>query len=100
MKTRPPHITDPEAEEPLGEDRSFHDRGELGRGGMGSVRRVWDPRILRDTALKAIDPASARPELVPRFIEEAQITGQLEHPHIVPVHEFGVDSDGRLYMSL
>ncbi len=86
--------------DPLGQVRAFVDHGELGKGGMGSVRRMWDPRILRTTAMKAIDPLEVRPDLVPRFIEEAQITGQLEHPNIVPVHEFGVDADGRLYLSL
>jgi serine/threonine-protein kinase len=101
VKTRIPTIeTDETQNEDLFEQRVFVDKGEIGRGGMGSVRRAWDPRILRATAMKAIDPARARPELVPRFIEEAQITGQLEHPHIVPVHEFGVDDSGQLYMSM
>ena len=106
MKTSPPGIETgfPEEDDvsldPLGQVRAFVDRGEIGRGGMGSVRLMWDPRILRTTAMKAIDPATVRPDLVPRFIEEAQITGQLEHPNIVPVHEFGVDSEGRLYLSL
>ncbi len=99
MKTRPPTLRS-DGSEAAEEERTFEDQGELGRGGMGSVRRIWDPRILRQTAFKAIDPARAKPELVPRFIEEAQITGQLEHPHIVPVHEFGVDAEGCLYMSL
>ncbi|NCG19543.1 MAG: cyclic nucleotide-binding domain-containing protein [Rhodobacterales bacterium] len=106
MKTSPPSIEIDCPEEvdvpldPLGQVRVFVDRGEIGRGGMGSVRRMWDPRILRTTAIKSIDPATVRTGLVPRFIEEAQITGQLEHPNIVPVHEFGSDAEGHLYLSL
>ncbi len=100
MKTDIPAVVGPGEGGPLGADRAYEDLGELGRGGMGVVRRMWDPRILRATAFKVVDPARARPEVVQRFIHEAQITGQLEHPHIVPVHEFGVDRSGRLYISL
>ncbi len=39
-------------------------------------------------------------ELVDRFLEEAQVTGQLEHPGVVPVHELGVDHDGRMYFTM
>ena len=35
-----------------------------------------------------------------RFLEEAQVTGQLDHPGIVPVHELGVDADGRVYFTM
>ncbi len=84
----------------LAGDRLFVDEGELGQGGMGAVRRVYDPRLLRRTAMKQLDPYRSSRDLVQRFIEEAQVTGQLEHANIVPVHEFGVDDDGQLYMSL
>jgi serine/threonine-protein kinase len=68
----------------------FEDRGEIGRGGMGTVRRVFDRRLLRDLALKVIEPRSGEPEKrLQRFLEEARVTGRLEHPNIVPVHELG-----------
>src|SRR5437868_621782 len=35
-----------------------------------------------------------------RFVEEAQITGQLEHPNIVPIHELGVDAQGQLFFTM
>ena len=35
-----------------------------------------------------------------RILEEAQVTGQLDHPGIVPVHELGLDSDGRVYFTM
>ena len=72
---------------------------EIGRGGMGSVLRVYDSNLRRHVAMKRIlSSSSERTRL--RFVEEAQITGQLEHPHIVPVHEIGRDSNERLYFTM
>ena len=63
------------------------------RGGMGEVWRCQDANIGREVALKRLvgDRSNARE----RFICEAQITGQLEHPSIVPVHDLGVDDNGQ-----
>ena len=80
--------------------RHFRDDGELGRGGMAVVKRVFDPRMLRHTALKALDQDSISQDTISRFIDEAQITGQLEHPGVVPVHEFGIDASGQLYLNM
>src|SRR5262245_43869361 len=53
-------------------------RGEIARGGMGVVHRVFDTRMERTTALKVIDPELAtHPEMVARFFDEARITGLL-----------------------
>lgn len=81
--------------------RRFSDLGEIGRGGMASVRRAKDRNLLRTVAIKILDQDIARhaPE-VQRFVEEAQITGQLEHPGIVPVHEMGTDQDGIHYICM
>jgi serine/threonine protein kinase len=72
---------------------------EIGRGGMGTVVRANDREIRREVAVKYLldqsDPANKA-----RFIEEAQVTGQLEHPNIVPVHELGLDSDGRVFFAM
>src|SRR4026209_620584 len=43
---------------------------------------------------------STSPKLVARFLEEAHVTGQLDHPGIVPVHELGLDSEGRVYFTM
>src|SRR5262249_34943518 len=68
--------------------------GELGSGGMGAVFRVRDPRLRRDLALKLLRPQhAARADLRQRFLEEAQIAGQLQHPGIVPIHELGTLAD-------
>jgi serine/threonine-protein kinase len=81
--------------------RRFEDEGEIGRGGTSSIRRVHDKNLLRRVAMKVLDPALARqPRQVQAFLEEAQITAQLEHPGIVPVHELGVDADGTRYFTM
>ncbi len=72
------------------------DRGEIARGGMGSIRRVFDRYVMRYVAVKVLDPnfVKARADAPGRFLEEAQITGQLDHPNIVPVYDLGVDHKG------
>ncbi|MBZ0235962.1 MAG: cyclic nucleotide-binding domain-containing protein [Deltaproteobacteria bacterium] len=69
---------------------------ELARGGMGSILRVRDPGIGRWVALKRVDVEQARkvPEIGHLLLEEAQITGQLEHPNIVPIYDLGNDEHG------
>jgi eukaryotic-like serine/threonine-protein kinase len=71
----------------------FEDEGEIARGGMSSVRKVFDRMIMREVAMKVLDPTRSFDELS-HFIEEAQITGQLDHPNIVPVHDIEMDEQG------
>jgi tRNA A-37 threonylcarbamoyl transferase component Bud32 len=74
---------------------------EIARGGMGKVIEVEDNDLRRSVALKVLRKEMLeRKDLVQRFLEEAQITGQLEHPNIVPVHEIGVDGRGNLYFTM
>jgi serine/threonine protein kinase/tetratricopeptide (TPR) repeat protein len=79
---------------------------ELGRGGMGVVLRVRDADLRREVAMKVLRPDRADTRSnqgkrdLRRFIEEAQITGQLEHPGIVPVHELGCDAQGRVFFTM
>jgi len=62
---------------------------------MGVIRKVFDSRVERYAALKVIDPQLAtHPEALGRFLDEAKITGQLDHPNIVPVYDMIVDDDG------
>jgi serine/threonine-protein kinase len=71
------------------------DRGEIGRGGMGAVRRVHDTRLGRDVAVKTLLPhVAGERKWIDAFVEEAQITGQLEHPGIVPIHDLVFDAAG------
>src|SRR5262245_13577829 len=73
----------------------------LGAGGMGVVYRASDPDLGRDLAVKVLqEKYRDRPEAVLRFIEEAQITSQLLHPGIPPVHERGQVADGRPFFAM
>ena len=71
---------------------------ELGKGGMGRVLEARDPELGRPVAAKVVlDPKTLRKSHLARFVAEARITSQLEHPNIVPVHDMGVTEDGLLY---
>ncbi|MBI5513819.1 MAG: cyclic nucleotide-binding domain-containing protein [Deltaproteobacteria bacterium] len=73
----------------------------VARGGMGSIHRVFDRELLRHVAMKVLDPSLGNnPDAMNRFVVEAQITGQLDHPNIVPVHELGRDDKGRCYFMM
>src|SRR2546430_753013 len=64
--------------------------GEIAHGGMGSVLRAYDPDLKRTLAVKLLlGRYACQPDMVARFLEEAQITGQLQHPGIPPVHDLG-----------
>jgi serine/threonine-protein kinase len=79
----------------------YLDLGLIGRGGMGEVRQVRDLELNRVVAMKILHAELESHEpTVARFVEEAQATAQLEHPGIVPVHELGRLSDGRLYFTM
>ena len=65
-------------------------RGEIARGGMGAVLRGRDVDLGRDLAVKVLlEKYANRPDVARRFIEEAQIGGQLQHPGVVPVYDLG-----------
>jgi hypothetical protein len=73
--------------------------GELARGGMGVVLRVTDPRFDRPLAVKILAIRHGADESWGRrFVEEARVMGQLQHPGIPPVHDLGELPDGRPYL--
>ena len=73
----------------------------ISAGGMGSVHAVRDLGLLRVAAMKVLAPDLAtRPREVQRFIREAQITAQLDHPNIAPVYEIGIDRMGNRYFTM
>ncbi|MFT4626231.1 MAG: WD40 repeat protein/tRNA A-37 threonylcarbamoyl transferase component Bud32 [Myxococcota bacterium] len=102
MRRLPPTIDELTTWDPGGENpvaaaervQRYEDRGLLGRGGMGDVKRVHDHRLRRDVAMKVLRPDRDSPAARARFAQEAQVTGQLEHPNIVPVHDVGRDVEG------
>jgi serine/threonine-protein kinase len=68
---------------------------------MGAVIKGRDDELGRDLAVKVLlERYRDRPELIRRFIEEAQIAGQLQHPGIVPVYELGAFADNRPYFAM
>lgn len=83
---------------------------EHARGGMGRILRVYDHHIGREIALKELVPPDKKEGqkrqtvdqavFAKRFLEEAQITGQLEHPGIVPVYDLGHHEDGTPYYTM
>lgn len=75
------------------EDYEIHER--LGRGGMGMVYKVRHLRLNRFEAMKRMSPhLQGNPEMVMRFLREAEAAGRLDHPHIVPVYVTGEDDEG------
>ncbi len=89
------------------DDPRFEVRRELGRGGMGVVYEVFDNDLGRALAMKVVRAGSGttseqRSALrrLSRFVEEAEITGRLSHPGIVPIHERGVDAEGRVFFTM
>jgi len=79
----------------------YVDMGPLGTGGMAEVRRVRDPNLRRQVALKAIRPELVTREMATsRFRAEAQIMAQLQHPGIVPVHDMSTLPDGRICFTM
>jgi serine/threonine-protein kinase len=95
-------LVDPSA--PVLDDPGFHARYEslrpLGTGGMGEVRLALDRRIGREVALKLLRADRDREHSRRRFLREVRVTGQLEHPSVVPVYDLGVTPEGRVYFTM
>jgi serine/threonine-protein kinase len=82
-------------------DARYERRGILGEGGMGQVQLCRDRRMGREVAVKRMLPRHGDdPAARARFIREACIQGQLEHPAVVPVHDLGVGADDRPYFTM
>src|SRR5262245_21496029 len=75
--------------------------GEIARGGMGRVLRVRDDELGRALAVKVLlDEHRGHPELERRFLDEARLTGGLQHPGVPPVHELGRLAGGTPYFAM
>ena len=87
----------------------YEPEGEVGRGGMGVIYRVTDRDLNRTIAMKVMLAPhekegeaweKADSQFLARFLEEAQVTAQLDHPGIVPVYELAFDSEGHVYFTM
>jgi serine/threonine-protein kinase len=112
----PPHVLLrelPDEPEPLIRPRSaamaltgtsvgrFQLQGEIARGGMGAILKGRDVDLGRDLAIKVLLEAhQGNSDVLHRFVEEAQIGGQLQHPGVVPVYELGTFPDRRPYFAM
>lgn len=71
------------------------------KGGLGEVFIATDTELGREVALKEIQDRAARSsEAIARFVKEAEVTGKLEHPNIVPVYGLGHYADGRPFYAM
>ena len=71
------------------------------RGGLGQIWLASDTRLRREVAYKEMLPTALQNRnALERFLEEAQITGQLEHPGIVPIYDIGYQANGTPFYSM
>src|SRR4051794_3397427 len=74
---------------------------EIARGGVGVVYRARDAAVHRDVAVKVLQERFRNhPVATRRFVEEGQITGQLQHPGVPAVHEIGALPDGSPFLAM
>lgn len=79
---------------------SLVDEGEIGSGGTATVNKMYDPSLRRRVAMKTLAAELAgNPRAQRDFVQEAEITAQLEHPNIIPIHELAM-VDGRASFSM
>lgn len=73
----------------------------IARGGMGEVWSAWDRVLNRVVAMKVLrEDLKDRKSVASRFVEEARISGKLEHPGIPPIHDLGTLRDGRPFIAM
>ena len=79
----------------------YEDRGLIGAGGMGEVRRIYDRRLGATLAMKLLSPRLVQDSGArQRFANEAQLTAHLSHPGIVAAQDLGELEDGRLWFTM
>jgi len=72
----------------------YQRRGHLSSGGMGHIESAFDPVLGRSVAVKVLQAiVEGDQDILKKFLAEAQITGQLDHPNIVPVYDLGDHDD-------
>jgi len=93
------HVLDPVTS--LSYDERYEGDALLGKGGMGNVTLAADEQIGRHIAMKILHAKYRENEsATTRFVREARVQGQLEHPAIVPVYDLGVNPEGHPYFTM
>ncbi|HWB79353.1 MAG TPA: serine/threonine-protein kinase, partial [Nannocystaceae bacterium] len=82
------------------EPERYEIRELIAQGGMGEVHLAWDRELQREVALKTLRIDLDDETLAQRFRVEARLSAQLEHPNIVPVHDYGIAPDGRPFITM
>jgi serine/threonine-protein kinase len=97
-----PTTADPAPLPPAATPERIQSVTEIATGGMGVVESAFDSVLLRRVARKTMRTGAADdPEVTVRFIEEAQITAQLDHPNIVPVHDLAANvAEGKVFFTM
>ena len=72
----------------------------IATGGMGAVHRARQDSLQRDVAVKIIRAERADAEDTERFLREARVLAQLDHPNIVPIYDSGTDEEGRCFYTM
>ena len=99
-QVRPPGAGEPGAA-PLVDAPDYELLNVLGEGGMGVVYAARQSSIARTVAVKMLKPSGARSdEQREKFISEAVVTGELDHPNIVPIYDLGTNDAGALFYSM
>jgi tetratricopeptide (TPR) repeat protein/tRNA A-37 threonylcarbamoyl transferase component Bud32 len=101
IHTAGPDGISPEPSGPSASPQGYELREEIGHGGMGVVYRARDAALDRDVAVKLLShhyPPDSLP--AQRFLSEARITAQLQHPGVPAVHQVGTLADGRPFLAM
>ena len=99
----PAHRPDaaPLTKDALSSPDRYVEEGLLGAGGMGEVLSCHDRRLGRTVARKVVRSGEGTgSDTLERFLREARVQGQLEHPSVVPVYDLGLDAAGNPYFTM
>ena len=80
-------------------EKKYEIGGVIAQGGMGAILDAREATTHRTVAMKVMLSSLSENDLL-RFIEEAQVTSQLEHPNIVPIYELNVDENGQVFYTM
>ena len=81
-------------------DHRYAKQRELGRGGDGVVVAAIDRKMQRPVAVKSTHAKHTSRADQLRFLREARVTGQLNHPNVMPVYDIGTDPNGSLFFTM